>query len=66
VHKNLANFANERGGYFGSSFRILRELGKTVLASFRMNDAHFTSPDDPNVSKFWTQHAKFSLGTAYG
>ena len=47
-------------------FGILRELGKKVLASFRMNDAHFTSLDNPNVSEFWKQHAKLALGSAYG
>ena len=41
-------------------------MGKKVLASFRMNDAHFTSPDDPNVSEFWKQHAKLALGPDYG
>src|SRR5262249_5109809 len=54
------------GGYFGATFAILRELGKTVLASFRMNDAHFTAADNPNVSKFWKDHAKLTLGPAYG
>lgn len=38
---------NEPGGYFGAVFSILRELGKPGLAGFRMNDAHFTSPDIP-------------------
>jgi len=66
VYRNLDNFASERGGYFGATFRILRELGKKVLASFRTNDAHFTSTDNPNVSEFWKQHAKHALGRAYG
>jgi hypothetical protein len=66
IYKNVDNFAAESGGYFGAVFGILRELGKTILASFRMNDAHFTSLDNPNVSEFWKQHAKFALGSAYG
>jgi len=66
AHKNVANFASELGGYFGAVFAILRELGKQVLASFRMNDAHFTSIDHPNASPFWKQHAKLALGSAYG
>ncbi len=66
AHKNVDNFADEPGGYFGAAFGILRELGKKVLASFRMNDAHFTSLDNPNVSEFWKQHAKLALGPAYG
>ena len=41
-------------------------MGKKVLASFRMNDAHFTSPQNPNVSAFWKQHVKLALGPAYG
>ncbi len=65
-YKNLDNFASEPGGYFGTVFRILRELGKTTLASFRMNDAHFTSTDSPHVSEFWKQHAKRALGPEYG
>ncbi|HUT89790.1 MAG TPA: hypothetical protein VMY37_09855 [Thermoguttaceae bacterium] len=65
-YRNVDNFASEPGGYFGTAFRILRELGKTALASFRMNDAHFTSPENPRVSEFWKQHAKLSLGTVYG
>lgn len=63
---NVDNFASEPGGYFGAVFGILRELGKNVLASFRMNDAHFTSVDNPNVSEFWKQHAKRALGRVYG
>jgi hypothetical protein len=39
--RNLANFAREPGGYFGAVYTILHELGKKVLASFRMNDVHF-------------------------
>ena len=66
IQRNLANFEREQGGYFGATFRILRELGKTTLASFRMNDAHYTSPDDPNVSEFWKKHSKLALGSAYG
>jgi hypothetical protein len=66
ARKNVDNFASEPGGYFGAVFGILRELGKKVLASFRMNDAHFTSVDNPNVSDFWKQHAKRALGPAYG
>jgi len=66
IHKNVDNFASEPGGYFGAAFGILRELGKKVLASFRMNDAHFTSVDNPNVSEFWKQHAKRALGRVYG
>jgi hypothetical protein len=31
-----------------------------------MNDAHFTSTQNPNVSAFWKQHAKLALGPAYG
>lgn len=64
--KNVDNFASEPGGYFGAVFGILRELGKKVLASFRMNDAHFTSVDNPNVSEFWKQHAERALGRVYG
>jgi hypothetical protein len=66
AYRNLDNVTSEPGGYFGETFRILHKLGKKVLASFRMNDAHFTSPDDPNVSEFWRKHAKLTLGSAYG
>ncbi len=66
ARKNVGNFDSEPGGYFGAAFGILQELGKTVLASFRMNDAHFTSVDNPNVSEFWKQHAKRALGRVYG
>ena len=66
VRRNLANFADEKGGYFGAALRILSELGKTTLASFRMNDAHYTSPDNPKASKFWRQHAQLTLGATYG
>jgi hypothetical protein len=66
IYKNVDNFASEPGGYFGAVFAILRELGKKVLGSFRMNDAHFTSTDNPNVSQFWKDHAKLALGAAYG
>lgn len=63
---NLDNFESERGGYFGAVFEILREYDKRVLASFRMNDAHFTSTDNPNVSEFWKQHTRLALGPDYG
>ena len=66
AYKNVDNLASEPGGYFGAAFAILRELDKKVLASFRMNDAHFTSVDNPNVSEFWKQHAKRALGPVYG
>jgi len=66
MYRNVERLASEPGGYFGTAFRILRELGKKVLASFRLNDAHFTSLDNPNVSAFWKQHAKLALGPAYG
>ncbi|MFH1266736.1 MAG: hypothetical protein ABIK89_13490, partial [Planctomycetota bacterium] len=65
-YRNAEKFESEPGGYFGTAFRIIHELGKKVLASFRMNDAHFTSLQNPNVSEFWKQHAKLSLGSAYG
>lgn len=64
--RNLANFAREPGGYFGAVFSLLRELGKKAIASFRMNDAHFTSPDNPNVSQFWKDHQRLILGPVYG
>ncbi len=66
MYKNVENLASEPGGYFGAAFAILRELGKKALASFRMNDAHFTSIDNPHASPFWKQHAKLALGPAYG
>jgi hypothetical protein len=66
IYKNVDRLAAEPGGYFGAAFAILHELGKTVLASFRMNDAHFTSLDNPNVSEFWKQNARLALGPAYG
>ena len=66
MYKNVDRLASEPGGYFGAAFAILRELGKKILASFRMNDAHFTSLDNPHVSEFWKQHAKLALGPAYG
>jgi len=66
MYKNVANFAAEPGGYFGAVFANLRDLGKKALASFRMNDAHFTSVDNPHASAFWKQHAKLALGPAYG
>lgn len=66
MRRNVDNFASEPGGYFGAVFETLRGLGKTALASFRMNDAHFTSLDNPNVSEFWKRHAEFALGPAYG
>ena len=66
VYRNLDNFASEPGGYFGTAFRIIRGTGKKALASFRMNDVHVTSLDNPNASVFWKQHAKMSLGPEYG
>ncbi|NUM55831.1 MAG: hypothetical protein HUU46_19495 [Candidatus Hydrogenedentes bacterium] len=66
AHRNVDNFSSEPGGFIGTALRILRELGKTTLASFRMNDAHFTTPDNPDVSEFWKQHAQHALGPAYG
>lgn len=66
ISRNLANLGGEPGGYFGAVFSILRELGKTAVASFRMNDAHFTSPDNPNVSQFWREHHQRILGSVYG
>jgi hypothetical protein len=66
AYRNAESFAAEPGGYFGTAFAILHELGKKVVASFRMNDAHFTSPDNPDVSAFWKQHADLALGAAYG
>jgi hypothetical protein len=65
-YKNVDNLASEPGGYFGAAFGNLRELGKKALASFRMNDAHFTSVDNPNVSNFWKEHAQRVLGPVYG
>lgn len=66
VSRNLANFDREPGGYFGAVFSLLRELGKKAVASFRMNDAHFTSPDNPRVSRFWKEHHDLILGSDYG
>ncbi len=66
IHKNVDNLESEPGGYFGSVISLVRELGKKVLASFRMNDAHFTSLDNPNVSEFWKRQAKRTLGPVYG
>lgn len=66
AYKNLDNFAAEPGGYFGAVFAGLRDLGKVALASFRMNDAHFTAPDNPNVSEFWKKHTDLALGSVYG
>ncbi|MBM3290350.1 MAG: twin-arginine translocation signal domain-containing protein, partial [Candidatus Hydrogenedentes bacterium] len=66
MRRNVDNFSAEPGGFIGTALRTLRELGKTTLASFRMNDAHFTAPDNPNVSEFWKQHATLALGPAYG
>ena len=37
-YRNVARFESLSGGYFGTAFRIIHELGKKVLASFRMND----------------------------
>src|SRR5262249_42069670 len=56
----------EPGGYFGATFALLHELGKKILASFRMNDVHFTQVDNPHVSAFWKKHARLQLGPAYG
>src|SRR5262245_52410631 len=64
--RNLANFAREPGSYFGAAFTILHDLGKKVLASFRMNDVHVAQVDNPHVSAFWKKHAKLQLGAAYG
>jgi hypothetical protein len=66
MRKNLDTLSSEPGGYFGETFRILKALGKKALGSFRMNDAHFTTPDNPNASPFWKKHAELSLGPAYG
>jgi hypothetical protein len=66
LYKNAGNLDSEPGGYFGATFRILRELGKTVLASFRMNDAHLTSIENAYASGFWKQHSKLALGPVYG
>lgn len=66
MHRNADNFSEEPGGFIGAAFRILRELGKRSLASFRMNDAHFTAPDNPNASEFWKQHAALALCPEYG
>ena len=65
IHRNVDNFASEPGGYFGTAISLLHELDKTAIASFRMNDAHFTQVDNPNVSEFWKQHAQRTLGAAY-
>ena len=53
AYQNVKNLAAQPGGYFGAVFAILHELDKKVLASFRMNDTHLTSSDNPNVSEFW-------------
>jgi hypothetical protein len=66
LYRNVANLESETGGYLGTVFRIIHGLGKKVLASFRMNDAHFTSTRHTHVSEFWRQHAKLSLGSTYG
>lgn len=66
ISRNLANFEREPGAYFGTVFSLLHELGKKAIASFRMNDAHHTSPDDPNVSQFWKDHRQLVLGSTYG
>lgn len=65
-YRNVDRFAAEPGGYFGEVFRTIHGFGKKVLASFRMNDAHFTSKTNTHVSEFWKQHAELSLGSAYG
>src|SRR5262249_9218917 len=66
VARNLAHFAREPAGYFGTVFTILHALGKKVLASFRMNDVHFAQVDNPQVSAFWKKHARLQLGPPYG
>jgi hypothetical protein len=66
IYRNVDNFAALPGGYFGAVFRIIHGLGKKVIARFRMNDAHFTSVDNPNVSEFWKQHSKLTLGSEFG
>ncbi len=65
-YRTVERFESQPGGYFGSAFRIIHDLGKKVLASFRMNDAHFTSTTNTHVSEFWKQHVKLSLGKVYG
>jgi len=66
AYRNVENLAGAPGGYFGAVFANLHELGKTVLASFRMNDAHFAQAGNPLASKFWNQHADLALGPVYG
>jgi hypothetical protein len=66
LYKYVDNFASEPGGYFGATFSILRELGKKVLASFRMNDVHLASIQNPYVSEFWKQNLRLTLGSPYG
>jgi len=66
VNRNLENFSQEKGGYFGTAFRIVRELGKKALASFRMNDAHLTSAANKNASRFWQERKNMILGKQYG
>lgn len=62
MYRNVDNFADEPGGYFGTVFRTIHELGRKVLASFRMNDAHFTSTKNTHVSEFWKKHVDLALG----
>ena len=64
-YRNVENFASESGGYFGTVFDIIHGFGKKAVASFRMNDAHFTT-DLSAHSELWKQHAKLRLGKPYG
>ena len=64
--RNIESFDSEEGGYFGTAFRIIRGLGKKVIASFRMNDAHLTSAPNQNPSRFWKEQRKMALGSVYG
>lgn len=65
LYRNIENFASESGGYYGTVFDIIHGFGKKAVASFRMNDAHFHT-DLSAHSELWKQHAKLSLGKAYG
>jgi hypothetical protein len=65
--KNVQRFESEPGGYYGATFEILHQLGKKILASFRMNDAHYASnPKNPYTSDFWRQHQDLTLGSKFG
>lgn len=66
MYRNADNFAAQPGGYLGTVFRIIHELGRKAVASFRMNDTHFTTVGNPNASEFWKQHAQLTLGPEYG